>query len=100
MRCRCFGQKLIAIIFPIVNGHIVWTVAAPFKTVVAAGVTFAGRGLSEGHQKQLDALRDEDEWSTGQNKKDVSPAVPGCGLQQQLAVGPDISVHSILLLCW
>ncbi len=79
MRCRCFGKKLIAIIFPIVNGHIVWTVAAPFKTVVAAGVSFAARGLSEDQQKQLDALRDEDEWSTGQNKKDVSTAVQGCG---------------------
>ena len=89
MRCRCFGKKLIAIIFPIVNGHIVWTVAAPFKTVVAAGVTFAARGLSEGHQKQLDALRDEDEWSTGQNKKDVSTAVPGCGLQPHACSGID-----------
>eukprot|EP00891_Asterochloris_glomerata_P001538 jgi/Astpho2/1538/Aster-05410 len=73
----CFGKKLIAIIFPIVNGHIVWTVAAPFKTVVAAGVSFAARGLSEDQQKQLDALRDEDEWSTGQNKKDSCLKVLG-----------------------
>ena len=100
MLCRCFGKKLIAIAFPIVNGHMVWTVAAPFKTVVAAGVTVAARGLSEGQQKQLDALRDEDEWSTGQNKKDVSAAVPGCGLWILPAVGVDISLQSILLVCW
>ena len=75
---RCSGKKLIAIVFPIVDSHVVWTVAAPLSTVLASGVKFTPRVLSEQHQTLLKELGEDEEWSAGQTNKDVSCC--GCGV--------------------